>query len=166
MAQAARPCMTTNDPLYQIERLALVHDWGFERTADDELVMSAAGLSGDLILSLIWRADLESLHIACQYASKAPLQRREEMGRLINLVNEQLLYGHFDLWRQDGSVMFRNNLLLSGDAEAGEAQCEALIRIAIETCERYNAAFQFAIWAGAPAERAIANNFFTAAGQA
>ena len=166
MAQAARPSTTAQDPLDLIERLALVQDWGFERTAEAELVMSAAGQAGDLALSLIWRADLESLHIACQFAGKVPPQRREEMGRLINLVNEQLLYGHFDLWRQDGSVMFRNNLLLSGGAEAGEAQCEQLIRIAIETCERYHAPFQFAIWAGAPAERAITSNFFSAAGQA
>ena len=36
------------------------------------------------------------------------------------------------------------------------AQCEALIEIAVETCERYFQAFQFVIWAGKTPKEALA----------
>jgi hypothetical protein len=156
----------TPDPLDRVERIALQRDWQAERGGDDEVVLSVPAESGALSLSFVWRADLESLHAACLYANRVPLGRREEMGRLINLVNEQLIYGHFDLWKQDGSVMFRNNLILAGGAELSEAQCEMLMDTAIEACERYHSAFQFAIWAGEPAEKAIATSLFDAVGRA
>ncbi len=36
------------------------------------------------------------------------------MYRLIAQINEQLWLGHFDLWTQEGLVMFRHALLLNG----------------------------------------------------
>ena len=154
------------NPLERVERVALQRDWQAERGGDDEVVLAVPFEPGELSMSFVWRADLESLHLASLYANRVPQQRRDEMGKLINLVNEQLIYGHFDMWRQDGSVMFRNSLILAGGAEFGEAQCEALIETAIEACERYYAAFQFAIWAGEPAEKAIETSFFGAVGRA
>ena len=80
--------------------------------------------------------------------------------------NEQLLFGHFDLWHQEGSVMFRNGLLLSGQAQATEAQLEALIALALEACERYFPAFQFVIWAGNSAEEALRCSLLDTVGEA
>jgi hypothetical protein len=156
----------TIDPLERVERIALQRDWPAERGGDGEVLLAVPVVTGELSVSFVWRADLESLHVACLYANRVPPLRREEMGRLINLVNEQLIYGHFDLWKQDGSVMFRNNLILAGGADLGEAQCETLLDTAIEACERYHSAFQFAIWAGQPAEKAIATSQFDAVGRA
>ena len=81
-------------------------------------------------------------------------------------INEQLLVGHFDLWHLDGSLVFRNNLLLSGNAEANDAQCEALIRFAVDTCERYFPAVQFVVWAGQPAEQALESAMIDTWGEA
>jgi hypothetical protein len=69
------------------------------------------------------------------------------MYRLIAQINEQLWLGHFDLWTQEGLVMFRHALLLNG-AVATPGQCEAMLRAALEACERYYQAFQFVVWAG------------------
>ena len=84
-----------------------------------------------------------------------PAARRDEVAKLLARINEQLLFGHFDLWHADGTIVFRNGLLLTGGADANDAQCEALIRFAIETCERYFPAVQFVIWAGKTAEEAL-----------
>ena len=54
-----------------------------------------------------------------------------------------------------GSLLFRNSLLLAGNAEPNDAQCEALIRFAVETCERYFPAVQFVVWAGQNAGDAL-----------
>ena len=88
------------------------------------------------------------------------------VGRLVTLLNEQLYFGHFDLWRQDGTIVFRNSLILSGGAGTSDAQCETLIQLAVEACERYFPSFQFVIWAGKTAEQSRAASLLETAGEA
>ena len=88
------------------------------------------------------------------------------MQQLISLINEQLWVGHFDLWVQDGMVMFRHALVLAGGAGAVEQQCEALLSTALEACERYFPAFQFVVWAGKPAREALDAAMFETSGEA
>ena len=95
-----------------------------------------------------------------------PAARRDEVAKLLARINEQLLIGHFDLWHSDGSLLFRNSLLLAGNAEANDAQCEALIHFAVDTCERYFPAVQFVVWAGQPAEQALESAMIDTWGEA
>jgi hypothetical protein len=156
----------TPNPLDRVEQIAHGHEWFFDRSAEDEVNLIIAATWGDMTISLHWREDFESLHLACSYELKVPANRREEIGRLLTLINEQLYFGHFDIWRQDGSVLLRNNLILSGGARATDAQCEALIHIAIETCERYFPSLQFVIWAGKSAEEALEASLLDTVGEA
>ncbi|MFZ5677767.1 MAG: YbjN domain-containing protein [Pseudomonadota bacterium] len=156
----------TSNPLDRVEHIAHGHEWFIDRSAEDEVNMIVAATWGDVSISIHWREDFESLHIACSYDFKVPPPRREEIGRLLNLVNEQLYFGHFDIWRQDGSVLLRNSLMLAGGARVTDAQCEALIRIAIETCERYYPSLQFVVWAGKSAEEALESSLLDTMGEA
>ena len=79
----------------------------------------------------------------------------QETMQLIGRINEQLLIGHFDLWQEDGSVMFRHSLLLNGGAEPTAEQLECLLTSALEACERYYQAFQFVVWAGKSSKEAL-----------
>ena len=117
--------------------------------------MEVAGGWSDMTISLNWRDEFEILHVAVSLEMKVPPARRDEVAKLLARINEQLLVGHFDLWHSDGSLLFRNSLLLTGNAEANDAQCEALIRFAVETCERYFPAVQFVVWAGQTAAEAL-----------
>jgi hypothetical protein len=74
--------------------------------------------------------------------------------------------GHFDLWKQDGMVMFRHALVLAGGVEASGTQCEAMLGTATETCERYFPAFQFVVWAGKTARDALDAVMFETSGEA
>ena len=85
---------------------------------------------------------------------------------LISLVNEQMWVGHFDLWTQDGMVMFRHSLVLVGGVEATNQQCQALLSSALEACEGYFPAFQFVVWAGKPAREALNAAMFETSGEA
>lgn len=154
------------NPLDTVEDLASAHDWFIDRPASDEVTLVVDGTWSSLHISLDWRADLESLHLACSFDLKVPPPRRDQVCRLVALVNEQLYFGHFDLWQQEGTVIFRHGLLLSGGAEATAAQCETLIELALEACERYFPAFQFAIWAGRTAEEALASCLLETRGEA
>ena len=131
-----------SNPIDLAEQVAHGHEWTCDRTADDELTLVVAGSWADYHVSLNWREDLETLHLACAFDFKVPDNRLAEVYKLIAQINEQLWVGHFDLWTQEGLIMFRQGLMLNGTL-ATPRQCEAMLRAALEACERYYQAFQF-----------------------
>jgi hypothetical protein len=153
------------NPVDMVEHIATIHDWTFERSAPDELTLTVSGTWCDYHISLTWRDDLEALHLACAFDFKVTRSRLAEIYRLLALINEQLWLGHFDLWKEDGMLLYRHGLLLAG-AETHAAQCEALLRSALESCERYYQSFQFVLWAGKSAEEALAATMLETQGQA
>ncbi len=153
------------NPVDMVEHIATIHDWTFERSAPDELTLTVSGSWCDYHISLTWRDDLEALHLACAFDFKVTRQRLPEIYRLLALINEQLWLGHFDLWKEDGMLLYRHGLLLAG-AESHAAQCEALLRSALEASERYYQSFQFVLWAGKSAEQSLAATMLETQGQA
>ena len=109
-------------PVDVIEQVAHSNDWAFERTGDDEISISVAGNWTDYHVSFSWMEDFEALHLACAFDIKVPEARTLEVMRLLSLINEQMLFGHFDLWEQEGAIMFRQSLLLAGGAEPTRPQ--------------------------------------------
>lgn len=155
-----------NNPLDQVERLAEKRHWNVDRTNDHEVLMLVGGSWADLNLSFTWRDDLESLQFACVLDLKVPEKRRDEVARLLAMINSQLVHGHFDLWTADGSIVFRYSLLLAGGAQANDAQCETIVRIGVEAAQRFYPAIQFVIWAGHTAEVALENAMLETQGEA
>jgi len=153
------------NPVDLIEQLAIANDWAVERSTDDELTLIVQGTWTDYQISINWRGDLEALHLACAFDFRVPEYRMNEMYRLIAQINEQLWIGHFDLWAGDGFVMFRHALMLNG-AVATLRQCEAMLKAALEACERYYQAFQFVVWAGKESREALVSTMFETEGQA
>jgi hypothetical protein len=153
-------------PIDRVERLAELRRWPMERTSDDEVVMTVTGQWCSLHLSLSWSGELESLHVACSYDLRVPSAREAEVLRLLAQINARLLHGHFDLWPTEGLVTFRHGLILAGGADANDAQCDAMIRAGVESCQRYFPAFQFVVWAGQRAEDALQNALLETHGQA
>ncbi len=154
------------NPLDVVERLASGHDWSFERAGDDEITILVTGRWTDYQLSYTWMNELEALHLACAFDLKVPERRQVEVQALISMINEQLWIGHFDLWTQQGLVMFRHALVLTGGVEASGQQCESLLSTALDCCERYFSAFQFVVWAGKGAKEALAAAMFETSGEA
>jgi hypothetical protein len=165
MATADTGYDSSRNPVDLVEQVATSNDWNAERTNDDELTLTVAGSWADYQVSLNWREDLETLHIACAFDVKVPDNRIGEVYRLVAQINEQLWLGHFDIWTQEGLVMFRQGLMLNGTV-ATTSQCEALLRAALEACERYYQSFQFVIWAGKDSREALASAMFDTEGQA
>ncbi len=165
MATAAAGYERFSNPIDLVEQLAMRHDWHCDRNSDDELTLIIAGTWTDYHVSLNWRHDLQALHIASAFDFRVPDQRLNEMYRLIAQINEQLWLGHFDLWTQEGLVMYRHGLPLGGSLASLE-QCEAMLQAALEACERYYQAFQFVVWAGKPSREALVSTMFETEGQA
>lgn len=161
-AELDRPC----NPLDLVERLAVHNDWSFDRDSDDELSVAVTGGWSDYHVAITWLAEVEALHIACAFDLKVPDRRRPEVLQLVSLVNEQLWLGHFDLWSSENVVMYRHALLLSGGAEPTDEQAAALIKAAIDACERYYQAFQFVVWAGKSAKEGLEGAMLETVGEA
>ena len=161
-----KPADHPADPLECVEMLAARRGWPMARTGEDEAQLSISAEGFDMQLSLHWRDDTESLHLACMFDFRVPARRADEVARLTRMINEQLIMGHFDFWQNEGLILYRNALLLSGGATASDAQCDALIAHAVETCARHYPAFQFVLWAGKGAEEALAACLFETAGEA
>jgi hypothetical protein len=153
-------------PMDLVERIAALNEWAFDRSGEDEISLSVAGSWTEYHVAFTWLEDMEALHIACAFDLKVPERRRVEMLQLVSLANEQLWIGHFDLWNTENVVMFRHGLLLAGGADVTAQQCEVLLDLAIQSCERYFQAFQFVVWAGKSAREALDTAMFETAGEA
>ena len=155
-----------NNPLDVVERMAAGNNWPFERAGEDEIGLVVTGRWTNYQVSFTWMGDIEALHLACAFDLKVPEARLTEVQRLIGLINEQLWIGHFDVWTQNGAIMFRHALVLAGGITASGRQCEAVLGTALDSCERYFPAFNFVVWAGKSPREAMESAMFETAGEA
>ena len=155
-----------DNPLDVVERMAAGNNWPFERPGEDEIALVVTGRWTNYQVSFTWMGDIETLHLACAFDMKVPEQRSANVQKLIALINEQMWIGHFDVWSQNGVIMFRHALVLAGGGIASNRQCEAVLATALDSCERYFPAFQFVIWAGKSAREAMDAAMFETTGQA
>ena len=155
-----------SNPVDMIEFVAASNDWTFERSGEDEIAMTVEGRWTDYNVSFSWMEEFEALHLACAFDIKVPEVRVNEVIRLLAQVNGQTLMGHFDLWRQEDVVIFRQSLLLAGGAEPNNQQVEVLLSSALDACESYYQAFQFVVWSGMDAKSAMECVLFETVGEA
>ena len=154
------------NPVDKVEQVASVNDWAFNRNCDDEISINVSGRWTEYYLSFSWMEEFEALHLVCSFDLKIPAVRRDDSMRLLSLINEQLLIGHFDILAGEGIVMYRQALLLNGGAEPTGQQLECQLSGGLDACERYYQAFQLVVWAGYTAKEAIDNALFETLGNA
>ena len=154
------------NPLDSLEALLAEQDWSHDRVGEDELHVAVQGHWCTYHLTFSWHEGLESLHLACSFDMRVAHEKRSELTTLLALINEQLWIGHFDVWSDDGMVIFRHGMMLHGGAELTLQQCEGLIRMPVDACERFYPAFQFVVWAGKSAVDAMQSAMFETVGRA
>lgn len=153
-------------PLDIFEYVAGEEGWEYERAEADVLVMDWQGAFGAYHLSFSWMEDIESLHLSSPLDMQAPPHRVAELIELMRLINEQLWVGHFDFWMNDGVMLFRHSLLLSGGSELTPAQCQAMVELPVSQWDLFFQAFQYVIWAGKKAKEALDLVQFVTEGEA
>ncbi len=153
-------------PVDMVERIAAFHDWSFERGDEDEISISVEGRATTLHVAFTWLPEIEALHIGCAFDLKVPERRRAAMLALLSMVNEHLWIGHFDLWSGEDVVMYRHALLMAGGADPDGRQCEAILKTAVNACDRYYQAFQLVLWAGKAPREALDCALFETQGEA
>ena len=156
---------TIEHPIDVIENLAMRREWLCERGTDDNINICLSGIRCDFHVTISWRSDLNVLHIASLMDLRIPVQQKGSIYELLALINEHLGMGHFDFWSSDGTILFRNVLMLSG-LEIEEEQCDGLLNQAVVSCEQFFPAFQYVIWAGYDPKSAFSTCLFETKGEA
>ncbi|MFN0024516.1 MAG: YbjN domain-containing protein [Parvularculaceae bacterium] len=154
------------DPLEALEAVADGLALSVERVDADELHVAIPGMWRDAGFWFTWRAELSTLQMGAPLDLKAPPGRLNDVARLVAMVNERLWIGHFDLWSDDNSIVFRNAAVLPSDGRLDQGQAEILIKGAREAIDRFLPAFNFLIWGGKTPQQALEASMFETAGNA
>ena len=75
-----------------------------------------------------WREEVSALIFCCAFEVRVPTERQPAVHKLLVLLNERLMLGHFDLWGKEGMLLFRQALLLRGSDGATAEQVEELLQ--------------------------------------
>jgi hypothetical protein len=153
------------DPLESIEQAVIAEQFPYERD-ELELHLAAPGAWRDHQIWFAYRPELDVIHVCSSLELKAPDTRYREVCELVTRLNERLWMGHFDLWSDDGSIVFRHALTLTEAAGVTPAQAGALIAAAKEAGERLYPAFHYLLWSGKSAAEAVSAAMFDTVGEA
>ena len=142
-------------PIDIVETLAEERSWDFDRIADDQIAMAIEGSWRTYSVTLAWSAQDETLRLVCAFEMAPPARRVPALCAAMCLANDRCWSGAFVLWRDQKLVGYRYSLNLAGGAQASSAQINAMVRAAVNACERFYPAFQLVAWGGETPEKAL-----------
>ena len=133
-------------PIDIVEHIAEVHDWNFDRIADDQIAMAVEGQWKTYSITLAWSAYDETLRLVCSYEAEPPEDKLPKLYEALNAVNDECWTGAFTYWDQQKLMIYRYGLPLTGGQVASPEQIDSLIRSALQNAERFYPAFQLVVW--------------------
>ena len=142
-------------PIYTLASWFAAQGMVHERIGEEEVVASADGAWGKYELRAIWREDDRVLQFLAFPDVTVQPDKFVLMYETLNLINEQMWLGHFELWTGSGTLVFRHATLLEmADGPAIDPdQADALVESALGELDRFYPVFQFVLWGGkSPAE--------------
>lgn len=166
MELASEYTTMVSDPLDAVEQAVIAEQLPYERDDGGELHLSAPGAWRDHQIWFAWRPELDAIHICASLELKTPGNRFREVCELAARLNEKLWFGHFDVWAEDGGVMYRHSVPLPAGETLSPNQAALMLSAAREAGERFYPAFQFLIWGGKSVDEAAQAAMFETAGEA
>ncbi len=158
---------TSTDPLDTVENVLGADDRFFcERAQDGDVHFSFKCASGETVGYFSYRHELPALLFTLGFDLQAPRSRHAEAVRLAGLINENLWLGHFDVWSDDGTIIFRHAMPMIGRDEISIGEVQAMLAAALDAAERFQPAFHFLILAGMTPEHAAQAALFEVSGEA
>ena len=154
------------DPLEVVERVLNAENLSFDRTDDGDLAFALTGDWKDYELWFAWRPEADCLQLCLSIDRCVARELRGGACELVNLVNQRVWVGHFEVWSDDGEVVFRHAMALPEDERPTLAQAASMIDAAMEAADRFYPAFDFLLAAGKSPEEAMAACMFETVGQA
>ena len=155
-----------SDPLDVVEHVLLAENLAFDRTDDGDLAFALTGDWKDYELWFAWREEAACLQLCLALDMKAPAATRTGLYELLSLVNQRVWLGHFELWAEEGEILFRHALPLPEGERPTVAQAAAMIDAAVEAADRFYPAFDFLLTGGKTPAEAMSSCLFETVGHA
>ncbi len=155
------------DPMDLVEAIVNSDDrFSAARADDGDVQFCFKGAWTEAAGYFSYRDELPALLFTLGFDLQADLARLGEVTRLAALINENLWLGHFDVWSDDGSIIFRHASPMIGRDEISPGEIQALLAAALDAAERFYPAFKFVIEHGMSPEDAVQASMFEIAGEA
>jgi hypothetical protein len=154
------------NPLDLLEQIVAAQEWAFERRNTEEMAVEVKGKWCDYTFHFSWAAEISAMHFFCAFDMKVPAARKALVHELLALANEKLWLGHFGIWTEENTPVFRHSVLLRGARGASVESLEDMMDIALTECERFYPAFQFVLWGGKRPAEALEAAMLDCAGEA
>ena len=154
------------DPLDVVEHVLAAENLTFDRTEDADLAFALAGDWKDYELWFAWRPEADCLQLCLSLDMQAAKGRRTDSYELLSLINQRIWLGHFEVWADDGEVVFRHALSVPHGERPTLAQAASMIDAAVEAADRFYPAFDFLLKGAKSPQDAMAACMFETAGQA
>jgi hypothetical protein len=156
----------TLDPLDIVEHVLTAENLDFDRSDDGDLAFTLAGDWKDYELWFAWRPEADCLQLCLSLDMRAGKQKRTKANELVSIINPRVWLGHFEIWADEGEIVFRNAIALPSGERPTLAQAASMIDAAVEAADRFYPAFDFLLKGGKSPADAMAACMFETVGQA
>lgn len=154
------------DPLDVIENVLSAENLPFDRTEDGDLAFALAGDWKDYELWFAWRPEGDCLQLCCSLDLRITKSRKTAAYELLSLINQRCWMGHFEIWPEDGEIVFRHSMPLPHGERPTLPQAASMIDAAVEASDRFYPAFDFLVKGSKSPSEAIAACMFETVGEA
>jgi hypothetical protein len=154
------------DPLDVVEHVLAAENLEFDRTDDGDLAFALAGDWKDYELWFAWRPEADCLQLCLSLDMKSAREGRPEAFELLSLINQRVWLGHFELWADEGEIVFRHAMAMPSGDRPTLSQAASMIDAAVEAADRFYPAFDFLIRGGKSPSDAMAACMFETVGEA
>jgi hypothetical protein len=160
-------CITIEDPI-DLAEAVLSQDKRFETERSDagDLSFNFKAAWCQVTGFLGWREELPAVLLTVAFDLHAKEGQVADTARLVAMINENLWLGHFDLWSEDGSIVFRHSIPMVGRMELAQGEIHALLAATIDAADRFYPAFDHLLNCGRTPEQAIEAAMFETCGEA
>lgn len=154
------------DPLDVVEHVLAAENLEFDRTEDGDLAFALTGDWKDYELWFAWRPEADCLQLCLSMDLRAGKRARSHAYELVSLINQRVWLGHFEVWAEDGEIVFRHAMSLPTGERPTLAQAASMIDAAVEAADRFYPAFDFMLKGSKSPQDAIAACMFETLGAA
>lgn len=153
------------DPLDVVEHVLTAENLDFDRTDDGDLAFALTGDWKDYELWFAWRPEADCLQLCLSLDVRVNKKTRAPAYELVSMINQRVWLGHFEVWAEDGEIVFRHAMALATGDRPTLAQAASMIDTAVEAADRFFPAFDFMLKGKSPSD-AMAACMFETVGQA
>ena len=156
----------TLDPLDVVEHVLNAENLSFDRTEDGDLAFAFTGDWKDYEMWFAWRPEADCLQLCLSMDLQAAAGQRGPAHELVSQINQRVWLGHFEVWSDDGEIVYRHALSVPEGERPTLAQAASMIDAAVESADRFHPAFDFLIKGAKSPDEAMAACMFETVGTA